>query len=103
MAQMAEMENRDGEISTRYGVKVWGYMTPTTSRGVGIPGQPEVQLYFHRPLQLVLQHLFRNGFVLDGFEERSFPREYEGGGFPLSWSGKYSEIPPILVARARVE
>ena len=101
MVQIAEMEDREGEISTRYGVKVWGYMTPTTSQGVGIPGQPEVQLYFHRPLQLVLQPLFRIGFVLDGFEERAFPPEYDGGTFPLSWSGKYSEIPPVLVARVR--
>jgi 2-polyprenyl-3-methyl-5-hydroxy-6-metoxy-1,4-benzoquinol methylase len=103
MSQIAEMEDREGEISTRYGVKVWGYMTPTTSQGVGIPGQPATQLYFHRPLQLVLQLLFGNGFVLDGFEERAFPPEYSGGTSPLSWSGKYSEIPPILVMRAKLK
>ena len=103
ISQIAEMEDREGEISTRYGVKVWGYMTPTTSQGVGIPGQPAAQLYFHRPLQLVLQLLFGNGFVLDGFEERAFPPEYSGGTSPLSWSGKYSEIPPILVMRAKLK
>jgi len=102
MAHIAEMEDREGEISTRYGVKVWGYMTPTISQGVGMPGQPETQLYFHRPLQTVLQLLFENRFLLDGFEERAFPPDHKGGTFSLSWSGRYSEIPPILVARARL-
>ena len=103
MSQIAEMEDREGEISTLYAVKVWGYMSPTISKGIGIPGQPEPQLYFHRPLHLIFQLLFKNGFVLDGFEESAFPPDYKGGTFSLSWSGNYSEIPPILVARARLK
>jgi 2-polyprenyl-3-methyl-5-hydroxy-6-metoxy-1,4-benzoquinol methylase len=103
MAQIAEMEDREGEISTRYSIKVWGYMTPTISKGIGIPGQPEPQYYFHRPLHLILKLLFQNGFVLDGFEECAFPPDYKGGTNPLSWGGNYSEIPPILVARARLK
>ena len=102
MAQMAEMEDWEGEITTRYSIKIWGYMTPTISRGIGIPGQPEPQYYFHRPLSVILQSLFRNGFILDGFEECAFPPDYQGGTFPLSWNGNYSEIPPVLVARARL-
>ena len=78
-------------------------MTPTTSKGVGITGQPEPQLYFHRPLHVILQLLFENGFVLDGFEECAFPPDYEGGSFHLSWNGNYSEIPPILVMRATLK
>ena len=103
IAQIAEMEDHEGEISTRYGIKVWGYMTPTISQGTGIPGQPEPHPYFHRPLHLVLQLLFKSGLVLDGFEECAFPPDYAGGTFPLSWSGNYSEIPPVLVARARLK
>lgn len=102
IAQIAEMEDHDGEITTRYCIKVWGYMTPTISRGIGIPGQPEPQYYFHRPLQEIFKPLFRNGFILDGFEERAFPPDYQGGTFPLSWNGNYSEIPPVLVARAKL-
>ena len=100
-AQIAEMEDREGMISTRYGLKVWGYMTPDTAPGIGIPGQPEPHLYFHRPLHSILDALFRNGFVLDGFEECAFPPGHEGGSFPLSWNGNFSEIPPVLVARVR--
>ncbi|MCP4218782.1 MAG: methyltransferase domain-containing protein [bacterium] len=102
IGQTAEMEDREGDISTRYGVKVWGYMTSTVSRVTGIPGQPEPHPYFHRPLEFYLRLLFENGFVLDGFEECAFPPDYEGGTFPLSWNGNYSEIPPVLVARARL-
>jgi 2-polyprenyl-3-methyl-5-hydroxy-6-metoxy-1,4-benzoquinol methylase len=103
MAQTGEMEDRLGEISTRYGINIWGYMTPTISQGIGIPGQPEPHPYFHRPLYVILQLLFQNGFILDGFEERSFPPDYKGGTFPLSWNGNYSEIPPVLVARVRLK
>jgi hypothetical protein len=103
IALIAETEDQAGKISTRYGVKVWGYMTPTTSKRVGIPGQPEPHFYFHRPLHLILQLLFNYGFVLDGFEERAFSPEYKGGTFPLSWNGNYSEFPPILVARAKLK
>jgi hypothetical protein len=39
--------------------------------------------------------------VLDGLEEAAFPPGYATGTFPLSWSGHYSEIPPVLVARIR--
>ena len=43
----------------------------------------------------------KNGFILDGFEERAFPPETPQTA-PLSWGGKYSEIPAILVARLRL-
>ncbi len=103
MAQIGEMEDRLGEISTRYGIKIWDYMTPTISQGIGIPGQPEPHPYFHRPLHLILRLLFQNGFVLDGLEECAFPPDYKGGTFPLFWNGNYSEIPPVLIARARLK
>jgi hypothetical protein len=43
---------------------------------------------------------FRNGFSLDGFEECSFPPQGPQE-YPLGWGGRYSEIPPVLVARLR--
>jgi len=107
MVQMAEMEDREGEIVTVYSVKVSGYMTETIARGVAIAGQPRSQLYFHRPLQVLLGAGLGAGFVLDGLEERAFPPDPSSssgppGRSPLSWSGKYSEIPPVLVARLRM-
>jgi 2-polyprenyl-3-methyl-5-hydroxy-6-metoxy-1,4-benzoquinol methylase len=102
MVQMAEMEDRAGQIVTTYSVKVFGYMTPTVARGAAIAGQPKPQLYFHRPLQTLLGACFSAGFVLDGLEECSFPPEHTGGHSPLSWDGKFSEIPPVLVARVRL-
>ena len=102
MAQMAEMEDRAGEVVTVYSVKVYGYMTPVTARGVAIVGQPQPQLLFHRPLTQLLGAGFAAGFVVDGFEERSFPPGHAAGSRPLSWSGHFSEIPPVLVARMRL-
>jgi SAM-dependent methyltransferase len=102
VAQVAEMEDRGGDLVTVYSVKVHGYMTPSIAHGVGIVGQPKPHLYFHRPLQVLLGASFEAGFVLDGFEERAFPPEHSPGRHPLSWSGKFSEIPPVLVARLRL-
>jgi 2-polyprenyl-3-methyl-5-hydroxy-6-metoxy-1,4-benzoquinol methylase len=102
IAHVAEMEDREGEIVTVYSVKVFGYITPTMARGVAIPGQPKPQLYFHRPLQVLLGAAFDAGFVLDGLEERAFPPDHPPGGNPLSWGAKFCEIPPVLVARVRL-
>jgi 2-polyprenyl-3-methyl-5-hydroxy-6-metoxy-1,4-benzoquinol methylase len=102
IVHMAELEDRDGEIVTSYSIKVSGYMTPTTSLGAAIPGQPRPQLYFHRPLQELLGAGLAAGFVLDGLEERAFPADHPSGRNPLAWGGNFSEIPPVLVARLRV-
>jgi SAM-dependent methyltransferase len=102
MAHMAELVDRDGDLVTTYSVKIWGYITPTVLLGAAIAGQPEPQPYFHRPLQDLLGACFRVGFVLDGLEERSFPPEHEPRSNLLMWSGKFSEIPPVLVARVKL-
>ncbi|HSJ55441.1 MAG TPA: class I SAM-dependent methyltransferase [Anaerolineae bacterium] len=99
---VAEMEDREGEIVTVYSIKVSGYMTETINRGRAMLDQPRPQLYFHRPLQSLLGAGLDAGFVLDGLEERAFPPEQPPGRLPLSWSGKYAEIPPVLVARLRL-
>ena len=102
MVHVAEMEDRAGEIVTVYSVKVFGYLTPSIAHGVAIEGQPRPQLYFDRPLQELFGAAFAAGFVLDGLEERSFPPDHSSGRNPLSWGGNYSEIPAVLVARARL-
>jgi 2-polyprenyl-3-methyl-5-hydroxy-6-metoxy-1,4-benzoquinol methylase len=91
----------DGEIETRYSVKVHRYMTPFHAEGIALRNQPKPQYYFHRPLEYYLKLGFDNGFVLDGFEERAFPPDHPQS-HPLSWGGKYSEIPPVVVMRMRL-
>jgi 2-polyprenyl-3-methyl-5-hydroxy-6-metoxy-1,4-benzoquinol methylase len=101
-AQMAELVDVEGKMMPVYSVKVSGYLTPTITAGEAIAGQPRLQPYFHRPLHILFGKAFQAGFVLDGLEEPAFPPDHPAGKNPLSWSGKFSEIPPVLVARMRV-
>ena len=90
----------DGEIKTIYSVKISRYLTHYHAQGLALRGQPKPQMYFERPLQYYLNLGFQNGFVLDGFEERAFPPDHPQTA-PLGWGGKFSEIPPVLIARFR--
>ena len=98
---MAEQMDDEGEIKTIYSVKISRYMTPYNALGVAVRGQTRPQVYFERPLQYYFNQGFRNGFVLDGFEERAFPTDHPHQ-FPLGWGGNFSEIPPVLVARMKL-
>jgi SAM-dependent methyltransferase len=91
----------DGELHTRYAVKTSRYMTQFQSKGLALRNQPMPQLYFHRPIKDYLNIAFQNGFILDGFEERAFLPE-DPQPFALGWGGKFSEIPPVLIARVRL-
>jgi 2-polyprenyl-3-methyl-5-hydroxy-6-metoxy-1,4-benzoquinol methylase len=92
----------DGQIQTRYGVKVTRYINQFLSEGLALRNQPRPQLYFHRPLKNYMNMAFQNGFVLDGFDERAFPPDHPQN-FTLGWGGKFSEIPPALIARVRLK
>jgi 2-polyprenyl-3-methyl-5-hydroxy-6-metoxy-1,4-benzoquinol methylase len=98
---VAEEMDVEGEIKSVYSVKISQYMTLHQAHGAALRNQPRPQLYFDRPLQYYLNLGFRNGFVLDGFEERAFPPDHPQSN-PLNWGGKFSEIPPVLVARLRL-
>jgi len=100
VALMAE-EWDDGQLHERYAVKVPRYMTQFQSEGLALRNQPKPQLYFHRPLKDYLTIAFKYGFVLDGFDERAFPPEHPQFA-TLGWGGKFSEIPPVLIARVRL-
>jgi 2-polyprenyl-3-methyl-5-hydroxy-6-metoxy-1,4-benzoquinol methylase len=100
--QVAKQEDREGELVTRYSVEVSGYLTPTVSRAVAIPGEPVPNLLFHRPLQDLLGAGFDAGFLLNGLEERAFPPGSQAGRHPLSWGPNFSEIPPVLVGRMQL-
>jgi 2-polyprenyl-3-methyl-5-hydroxy-6-metoxy-1,4-benzoquinol methylase len=99
MHVMEEIDD-EGEIKTLYSVKISRYMTPYHAKGLALRNQPKPQMYFERPLQYYLNLGFQNGFVLDGFEERAFPPDHPQTS-PLGWGGKFSEIPPVLIARFR--
>jgi 2-polyprenyl-3-methyl-5-hydroxy-6-metoxy-1,4-benzoquinol methylase len=91
----------NGEIKTLYSIKVSRYMNSYHRYGLALRHQPKPQVYFERPLQYYLNLGFKNGFVLDGFEERAFPPEVPQMT-PLGWGGKFSEIPAAIVARLRL-
>jgi 2-polyprenyl-3-methyl-5-hydroxy-6-metoxy-1,4-benzoquinol methylase len=92
-------EEDSGRLTIRSGVKVLSYLTPFARKTEGIVGQPRPQLYFHRPLQVLFQSCFDAGFVIDRLEEPALPlpEERKPG---VRWSDM-TEIPPILVVRAR--
>jgi 2-polyprenyl-3-methyl-5-hydroxy-6-metoxy-1,4-benzoquinol methylase len=98
---VGEEEDRDGHMIATYAVKISRYMTPSTAHGVGIRGQPQPQLYFDRPLHLLLGEAFKAGFVVDALEEPAFPPDHPAGKNPLAWGANFSEIPPVLIVRLR--
>jgi hypothetical protein len=98
---VAEEMDLEGQIKAVYSLKVSQYMTPHQAHGTALRNQPRPQLYFERPPQYYFNLAFRNGFVLDDFEERAFLPEHPQAN-PLSWGGNFSEIPPVLVARLRL-
>ena len=98
--RVAEEVDDEGELKTIYSVKTSRYMTSFQAKGLALRNQPRPQMYFERPLQYYFNLGFQNGFVLDAFAERAFPLEHPQDS-PLGWGGKFSEIPPALVARLR--
>ena len=76
--------------------------TQDTDYSVALRDQPEPQLIFHRPLQMLFNAGFEAGFVIDKMEERAFPADHPAGKNPLSWGANFSQIPPVLVVRMRL-
>jgi len=97
--KFAEQVVADGRVTTRRGVMVRGYLTPTACRAEGIVGQPEPQHYFHRPLGMLLNAGFREGFAIDGLEEPAFRTGVEDAA-AVWW--RHPDIPPVLVVRMRL-
>jgi 2-polyprenyl-3-methyl-5-hydroxy-6-metoxy-1,4-benzoquinol methylase len=96
---VAEQYEQDGEIIVRSGITVTDYAEPFCYKGSGIPGQPEPQHYFHRPISLLFSTCFKYGFVLNDMEEPVFPEGFQSvTSSPLAFSQMRS-IPPVLVAR----
>jgi 2-polyprenyl-3-methyl-5-hydroxy-6-metoxy-1,4-benzoquinol methylase len=101
--QMGEFEDRAGTFVTTYSVKISRYLTPYTQAGLAMHEQPVPHLYFHRSLGALLAPAFQAGFVVDALEECAFPPDNVIGSTPLSWSGRFNEIPAALVVRMRLK
>lgn len=95
---MAEQVDENGELRKQHAVRVRRYLTPTSQKGVGIPGQPQAHYYFERPLSLLLSSCFACGFVMDGIEEPAFG--HVDAPQPLRWES-LGDVPPVLVVRVR--
>ena len=96
---IAEEYEHDGETMVKSGITITDYAEPFCYKGLGIPGQPEPQHYFHRPISLLFNTCFKYGFVLDDVEESVFPEGYRSTtSNPLAFS-QMPSIPPIMVAR----
>ncbi|MFX0200858.1 MAG: class I SAM-dependent DNA methyltransferase [Candidatus Hodarchaeota archaeon] len=94
-----ERDELGGEVKSRYSVKIRDYLIEKSSLGIGMIGQPRPQYYFHRPVSTILKYFFKNGFVLDAYEEPSFANIEN----PTSIYGNvYKHIPPALICRLRI-
>jgi 2-polyprenyl-3-methyl-5-hydroxy-6-metoxy-1,4-benzoquinol methylase len=91
---LAEQEDRAGVLRTTHSVRVTRYLGLQPEKGIGIPGQPALQYYFHRPLSVLFSACFRAGFVMTGIEEPAFSESADAR--PVNWES-LSEIPPVLV------
>ena len=92
-----EEEDRDGDLAIVRYVKVSKYLTPSTTRAIGIQGQPVPHHYFDRPLSLLLRTFFDVGFTMDALEEPAAPPRPDGERL-LAWSS-FPDIPSVLAAR----
>lgn len=62
----------EGELASgdqREGIIISHYLTPMAQEVVGMPGQPQKQLNFHRSISHELNLAFDAGLVVDGFAE----------------------------------
>ncbi len=94
-----ERDELGGEVKSRYYVKIRDYLIEKSSLGVGMIGQPRPQYYFHRPVSTILKHFFKNGFVLDAYEEPSFANIENPSSI---YDNVYKHIPPALICRLRI-
>lgn len=86
----------EGSTAEIYSVKVSSYGRSSTGKGIGIPGQPVEQWYFHRPLWMILKPFFDHGFALEGLEEPLLGPDHGKPGTPMY---VYTQLPGVLVAR----
>lgn len=95
----AELVEVKGHLVHTYGVKVTRYRTPFQDLAAGLLHQQEPHPLYHRPFELIFKLAFEAGFIVDGFEEPSFPVGPRIKNV-FTWA-KRPEIPPAVVIRLR--
>ena len=78
----------------RHSIQIFEYISPRRFEGIALAGQPMAQLYYHRPLSVLLESCFSAGFVMDAMREPVFPKQEN---MRFDWY----EIPPAVVIRLR--
>lgn len=91
-----EEEEVNGEITSRRCIKISRYIKPETYKGIGIRNQPVPSRYFHRPLSMIFDKCFAEGFVVDGLVEPVF----EVDNYPNN-KFDWFEIPAVLLVRLK--
>jgi SAM-dependent methyltransferase len=98
---IGERVERDRRFALEVSMKVTDYLTPRMHFGIGVPGQPLEQHYFHRPTSVLLNACFDCGLVLDRLEEPALPPSSDPTDQrTLSWKN-ISLLPQVLIARLR--
>ena len=100
LQMVAEKDFADGQITTRYSLKLSRYITPSVDKALAMPGQPVAGYVFHRPISVIFNLCFSAGFVLGGIDEPVFGEETPARA-TVSWDN-IRDIPPVLVARMRL-
>ena len=91
--------NEIGEtVTNNYYVKISNYLKSQSSKGIGMPGQPVVQYYFHRPLSETLKVCFKNNFYMYDLREPSF-KDTEPKNMKYH---VFKDIPPVIICSFRL-
>jgi SAM-dependent methyltransferase len=97
---VAETSDENGDIITRYLLRIDRYLDLHPERGIGIMGQPEPHWYFPRTFTELLQPFFDAGWAMDGVQEPAFPKDLAKPADPSSWRN-LPGIPPVFAVRLR--
>jgi len=89
-----------GKLIQTYSLKIDKYLTIYEQKGIAIHGQKNPQYYYNRPISYYLKLFFKQGFVLDRFDEPEFIRADSKS--PLSWGFNFREFPPVMLARMKL-
>jgi 2-polyprenyl-3-methyl-5-hydroxy-6-metoxy-1,4-benzoquinol methylase len=93
-----ERNETGGTVNDNYYVKIGNYLKSQTLKGIGMPGQPVAQYYFHRPLSEMLNVCFKNNFYMYDLREPSF-KDIE----PKTMNASvFRNIPPVIICSLKL-
>ncbi|KAK0707857.1 S-adenosyl-L-methionine-dependent methyltransferase [Lasiosphaeris hirsuta] len=89
-----------GELEVDRTLVLKNYMSVPPAKGIFKDGQPQKQLYFHRPMGELFVDFFRAGLVVDAIEELAFT-EADRVDSRIDATCNFTELPVILAFRLR--